>query len=94
MGFPVMAEDPYTVLGVPRTASEDDVRALAGERVEIGAHSMSHAVLSELDAITLRAEIKGSVDKVTAEMNARCRVFAYPYGGPKECGDREAAVCK
>ena len=74
--------------------SWDDVRALAGEGVEIGAHSVSHAVLSELDAITLRAEIKGSVDKVTAEMNARCRVFAYPYGGPKECGDREAAVCK
>lgn len=71
-----------------------DVRALAGDGVEIGAHSVSHAVLSKLDPASLQVEIEGSVDRVTHEMNARCRVFAYPYGGPDEYGPREAAVCR
>jgi peptidoglycan/xylan/chitin deacetylase (PgdA/CDA1 family) len=71
-----------------------DVRALARLGAEIGAHSVSHAVLSRLDQGSARTEIQGSVDRVAEELNARCRVFAYPYGGPEECGPREAAVCR
>jgi peptidoglycan/xylan/chitin deacetylase (PgdA/CDA1 family) len=74
--------------------SWSDVRMLAENGVEIGAHSVSHAVLSKLEPASLRAEIEESIGRVSRELGTKCRVFAYPYGGPGECGPREAGVCQ
>jgi peptidoglycan/xylan/chitin deacetylase (PgdA/CDA1 family) len=74
--------------------SWSDVRMLAENGVEIGAHSVSHAVLSRLEPASLRAEIEQSIGRVSGELGKRCRVFAYPYGGPEECGPREADACR
>jgi len=74
--------------------SWSDVRKLAEVGVEMGAHSVSHPVLSKLGPSSLRAEIENSVGRVSEELGKTCRVFAYPYGGPEACGAREADVCR
>lgn len=69
---------------VPRTAkyrqlSDEAVRDLS-TRFEIGAHSLTHAHLDQLDHSSLTSEIEGSkayIEDVTGNL---CRVFGYPYG--------------
>lgn len=60
--------------------SWDEARAIASQGIELGGHTVSHAILSTLDADAQRAEIGGSVDAIERELGARPRVFAYPFG--------------
>jgi peptidoglycan/xylan/chitin deacetylase (PgdA/CDA1 family) len=60
--------------------SWDEVRCVAGAGVEIGAHSRSHAELDVLDRDACLDEIVGSRSRLTAELGAAVRSFAYPHG--------------
>lgn len=63
----------------PLTASE--VRAIAADsRMEIGAHSVHHAMLTALGAQERRAEIRQSRADLEAMAGRPVRAFAYPYG--------------
>jgi peptidoglycan/xylan/chitin deacetylase (PgdA/CDA1 family) len=63
----------------PLTASE--VRAIAADpRMEIGAHSVHHAMLTALGAEERRAEIRQSRADLEAMAGRPVRAFAYPYG--------------
>lgn len=60
-----------------------DARALAATQaagVEIGAHSVSHPALTTLGDDELRAEVRGSADRLEAAGLPRPRAFAFPYG--------------
>jgi peptidoglycan/xylan/chitin deacetylase (PgdA/CDA1 family) len=48
----------------------------------IGAHSISHSLLSRLPAARQREEISGSLDRIEAEIGERTRWFSYPVGVP------------
>jgi peptidoglycan/xylan/chitin deacetylase (PgdA/CDA1 family) len=62
----------------------DEVRALHSRGMEIGAHSMTHPRLSQLDPTEQREEIVGSVKRISDELQRPVRSFAYPYGTAKD----------
>lgn len=56
----------------------------------LGAHTISHPNLAQLDETSMRSEISASIERVEAITGARPVTFAYPYGsrcavGPREC---------
>jgi len=67
--------------------SWEQVRAL-GERFEIGAHTMNHVDLGEVDAEEAWREITGSRDRLAAELGRAPRYFSYPYGRPTQITER------
>jgi peptidoglycan/xylan/chitin deacetylase (PgdA/CDA1 family) len=73
-------------LGRPMTS--DEVRAIGADGlVTIGAHSITHPLLPELDGAALQREIAGSKLACEALTGAPVRAFAYPFG------EFDAAVC-
>jgi peptidoglycan/xylan/chitin deacetylase (PgdA/CDA1 family) len=59
---------------------EDEVRALAAAGWEIGAHTMTHPDLSQLDYDRCLSEIERSRDALARMSGARIETFAYPFG--------------
>ncbi len=52
----------------------------AGELVEVGAHTLTHSVLSTLPARVQQSEIVGSKARLEAMLDRPVCSFAYPYG--------------
>ncbi len=48
--------------------------------VNLGSHTMNHALLTSLDPAAARREIEGSRQKLEAMMNLSVRMFSFPYG--------------
>jgi peptidoglycan/xylan/chitin deacetylase (PgdA/CDA1 family) len=64
-----------------RCLTEDELRELAsGDLVEIGAHTLTHPVLSALAADQQQHEIGGSKRRLEALTGKTITSFAYPYG--------------
>jgi peptidoglycan/xylan/chitin deacetylase (PgdA/CDA1 family) len=63
-----------------RTATWDDLRALAAKGIEIGAHSVSHAHLCGLSDDQFAKELRESKERIEAELERPCPFLAYPYG--------------
>lgn len=59
---------------------EADLRELAARGWEIGAHSTTHARLTDLDADRLRHEVSGSRAALADVTGVEPRSFCYPYG--------------
>ena len=82
---------PATAL--PLTTAE--LRELAvGDQIEIGAHTVSHAMLSSLDAAEQRQEMEQS--KLALEDLLACRVpsFAYPFGDSVAFNDTSVRIAR
>lgn len=62
--------------------SEAQVRQLADCGMEVGAHTVSHPILANLDDATARLEICESKDRLEAITGSRVTSFAYPNGRP------------
>jgi peptidoglycan/xylan/chitin deacetylase (PgdA/CDA1 family) len=58
----------------------DQLRAMAGEGMEIGTHSRSHMRLTGADDQQLRAEVAGSKADLEELLGKGVASFAYPYG--------------
>jgi peptidoglycan/xylan/chitin deacetylase (PgdA/CDA1 family) len=58
----------------------DDVQALLGLGITVGAHTVSHPILSRLSPDRAWSEIDGSRAMITAGCGASPRAFAYPNG--------------
>lgn len=58
----------------------DEARAMQAQGIELGGHTISHAILSTLESSAQEVEINGSLDTIEAELGTRPRVFAYPFG--------------
>jgi peptidoglycan/xylan/chitin deacetylase (PgdA/CDA1 family) len=64
-----------------RTLSFDELRALVAlPGLTVGAHTMTHPVLSLLPASAQREELRGSRDALERELGRPVRAAAYPYG--------------
>lgn len=63
-----------------RMMSWAQVRELAADGVEIGAHSHSHPELDQLDDATLSWELRHSRDLLETAIGAPVRTLAYPFG--------------
>jgi len=57
----------------------DEIRRLA-EDFEIGAHTLTHPHLDQLDSVAARHEILGSKQALEVITGTPVRTFAYPYG--------------
>jgi len=62
----------------------DDVRALAADGWEIGAHTCSHPHLSQLDDDAIGRELTESRAVCERELGRACRSIAYPFGDADE----------
>lgn len=70
-----------TVRQTHRCLSSNEVRELgAGPFVEVGAHSVSHPVLSSLPAASQRFEILQSKRDLEERLGHQIKSFAYPFG--------------
>lgn len=64
-----------------RCLSSEEVRELgAGQLVEVGAHSVSHPVLSSLPPPAQRFEIEQSKRDLEERLGHQVKSFAYPFG--------------
>ncbi|MFG6416577.1 polysaccharide deacetylase family protein [Roseateles sp. DC23W] len=62
--------------------TSDQVRALRGAGMQIGAHTVSHPILATLDANAAADEIGRSRDVLQQTLGERVGLFAYPNGKP------------
>lgn len=63
-----------------RMMTADELRALHSAGVELGAHTVSHRDMSQLDHDACLAEVQGSIDALSTVTAASVHTFAYPYG--------------
>jgi len=78
-----------------RALSPDEVVRLAeGELVEIGAHAVTHSVLSALPPATQRSEILESRAQLEDMLRRPVSSFAYPYGGRSDYTDETVAMVR
>jgi peptidoglycan/xylan/chitin deacetylase (PgdA/CDA1 family) len=62
----------------------DDVHALTGLGFSIGAHSVTHPILSRVTPQRAHREIVDSRSRIQKACGAAPRAFAYPNGGPRD----------
>jgi peptidoglycan/xylan/chitin deacetylase (PgdA/CDA1 family) len=74
--------------------SWDDVQAVVGLGVTIGAHTVSHPILSRLGTEEARAEIRESGRMIEAACGRHPGAFAYPNGRPEDFGPAVAALVR
>jgi putative peptidoglycan lipid II flippase len=58
----------------------DDVRAAARQGIEIGSHGVNHRALSQVDAVCLDDELRGSRKILQSLTNRPVPGFCYPFG--------------
>jgi peptidoglycan/xylan/chitin deacetylase (PgdA/CDA1 family) len=61
---------------------------------EIGGHTRTHRVLSQISIDEARQEIEGCFFDLQESMKTPPRYFAYPYGKPKHTGDTHKIVAE
>ena len=70
----------------------DEIKELAEAGWEIGSHTLTHPRLTTVgDDAQLAAELRGSRERLEAELGRDCRTLAYPYG---DVDDRVARATK
>lgn len=86
--FPTQAD----LLALPMSATELN-EMIRGDLVRLGAHTVTHASLSDTDEEEARLEIQGSRQQCRALTQTPVEGFAYPYGNmtPEACIAVEAA---
>ena len=60
----------------------DGLRRLRGQGMTIGAHTVGHPILTEIDDARARAEINDGRDHLVDILREPIRLFAYPNGRP------------
>ena len=72
-------------------ASRDTLRAVAGDLVAIGAHSVTHPRLPRVDREAAVAEIFGSKEQLERMLEREVTLFAFPFG---EYNDELLGLCR
>jgi peptidoglycan/xylan/chitin deacetylase (PgdA/CDA1 family) len=70
------------------------IRAMAAAGVEFGSHTVTHPILSALDAPRLERELVESKTRLEQEISRECYAFAYPNGSSADYGGREKAALR
>jgi sugar transferase (PEP-CTERM/EpsH1 system associated) len=58
----------------------EQVREMHRSGMQVGAHTVSHAFIDELDDAGAEMEIQGSVDRIQEQLHVPTRVFSFPRG--------------
>jgi len=73
--------------------SWDEARDLRRRGFTIGAHGLTHAILTRETKERAFAEIEASLAKVSSELRTRCQTFAFPNGNYNSELTRHALRC-
>jgi peptidoglycan/xylan/chitin deacetylase (PgdA/CDA1 family) len=71
-----------------------ELRALAEAGMTIGAHTLSHPVLSLCSEQEARHEIRESKNDIERVLGRPVWAFAYPFGNPSTMGEREVGLAR
>jgi peptidoglycan/xylan/chitin deacetylase (PgdA/CDA1 family) len=74
-----------------RLMTANELRELASEGVEVGAHSLTHPDLTTLEYAAARAELVKSKDELEGILQRPVEVAAYPYG---RANDETRQACR
>jgi len=89
------ASTPADARDSHRTLTSPEVRQLQdGGLIEIGAHTLTHPVLSRLRADEQRLEIAGSREKLEAIVSRPVHSFSYPFGSPDDYTEDTARIVR
>jgi len=77
-----------------RLLNVHELRQLAQAGMTIGAHTMSHPVLSQCSEDEARREIKESKAAIECVLEQPVWAFAYPFGNPSTMGEREVGLAR
>jgi glycosyltransferase involved in cell wall biosynthesis/peptidoglycan/xylan/chitin deacetylase (PgdA/CDA1 family) len=78
------AWDEQAGFGVHRLMTAEQIRRWAGQGIEFGAHTRTHAELTRVAEDKLEDEIAGSARDLAEILQSRIISFAYPYGSHDE----------
>lgn len=74
--------------------SWDEVGALRGLGLSIGAHTITHPILSRLSPDRAWDEIHGSKTAIETALGVPVRAFAYPNGGPSDYNETVTSLVR
>lgn len=81
------------LLPIPRPIlTWEQLRELAGAGMELGGHTVTHPVLSQLEPDRLWAEVAGCRERLREETSQPVLAFAYPVGGAHAINHRVIRV--
>ena len=69
--------------------TSQQVQQLHAHGMEIGAHTVTHPILSKVDTTVARKEIASGKERLEALIGERIKMFAYPNGKPGQDYQRE-----
>ena len=70
----------------------EQIRTMQRAGICFGAHTMTHPVIGRLPIEALRAELLESKRLIEARLAFPIEHFAFPFGQPKDCGDRAFSI--
>jgi peptidoglycan/xylan/chitin deacetylase (PgdA/CDA1 family) len=70
----------------------DEAMTMSAAGHWLGAHTRSHAILSQVEPARRRDEIEGSVAALRERLGTHDVPFAYPHGQPCDFGPQDMAV--
>lgn len=72
----------------------EQVREMSEYGIEFGSHTISHPILSKLEASELDMELRGSMKSIKKEIGKDVSIIAYPVGGYKEFNETVKKMVK
>jgi peptidoglycan/xylan/chitin deacetylase (PgdA/CDA1 family) len=79
--------DPAQDPAVQEFMSWNDVRALAAAGFDLGSHTVSHPILSNISQDRLRQELRESRAAIERETGLPCKALSYPNGRRRDISD-------
>jgi peptidoglycan/xylan/chitin deacetylase (PgdA/CDA1 family) len=76
----MMAQLPSDASPPAELMSWNEIRQLAAEGAEIGAHSVTHPILTNCTDAEIEAELRGCRERLRTELAREVSLFAYPNG--------------
>ena len=90
----VLADLDLDLLPGPTPLTWDQVRELGEAGLEIGAHTVTHPILSRLPAAEQEREIVGSRERIEEATGIRPTTFAFPNGSAEDFGTETVEILR
>jgi peptidoglycan/xylan/chitin deacetylase (PgdA/CDA1 family) len=72
----------------------DEIREMNGKKIEFGAHTVTHPVLTRVSSARMREELLGSKGTIEGRLQREVRHFAYPFGGPQDFSEETKTAAR